>query len=123
MTVTPDLQAKAVVATAVSETLHREDVPIETKDVAAATVKTTAAVVDAINKSDVVAMVPVESPWTEKINITQIVTALFGLLAGFGLPIPDSTKVAILQFLVVMGPLVTIVFRTFFSKGIASTSK
>lgn len=123
MSVAQDSQAKAVVATAVSETLHRDDVPIETKDVAAATVKTTAAVVDAINKSDVVAMVPVESPWTEKINITQIVTAFFGLLAGFGLPIPDSTKVAILQFLVVMGPLVTIVLRTFLSRGIASTSK
>lgn len=123
MTVAQDYQAQAVVATAVSETLHRDDVPIETKDVAAATVKTTAAVVDAINKSDTVAIVPVDSPWTSKINITQVVTAFFGLLAGFGLPIPDSTKVAILQFLVVMGPIVTVVLKSFYTKSISATSK
>lgn len=123
MTVTPELQAKAVVASAVSETLNRQDVPIESKDVPIAAAKTTAAVVDAINRSDTVAIVPVESPWTSKINITQVITALFGLLAGFGLPIPDGTKVAVLQFIVVVGPVVTVVFKTFFSKGIPWTSK
>lgn len=123
MALAPDIQARVAIAGAVTDTLRREDVPIESKDVPAASAKTTAAVVDAINASPAVAIVPVESPWTSKINITQAITAIIAFLTAFGLPITDEQKVNILAMVGIFGPVLTATFKTWFTKGISWTSK
>lgn len=118
-----EVKTSSVVQGAVTAALHREDVPIDNKDVAVAAPKVAAAVVNAINDSDKVAMVPVDSPWTSKINITQAVTAVITFLVAFGIPISDDQKVSILTLTGLFGPMLTAIFRTFFTRSISRLSK
>lgn len=113
----------ATVSQGVSLALHRDDVPIEAKDVSAATPKVTAAVIAAIDASPTTALVPVEAAWTSKINITQVVTALIALAVSFGVPVSDSMKVNILTLVGIVGPGITAVLRTFFTRSITAASK
>ena len=68
------------------------------------------------------ATVPVKSPWTSKINVVNVVTALISLAAGFGFVVPDEWKDTVLQLVGVLGPLLTVVLRTWFSTSVTSTS-
>lgn len=119
---TPPQDARAVVSQAVTTTLARSDVPMEQKDVAAASAKTTSAVMEAIDASGK-AVVPVQSPLTSKINWTALIMLLLGVLTYFGVPIPDDQKLNITTALLVIGPVLIAVFKTFFTRSISSGSK
>lgn len=118
-----DAAVSATVSQGVTVALQRQDVPIAYEDVSAATPKVAAAVIAAIDASPTSAIVPVTSAWTSKINITQVATALIALAVGFGIPISDSMKVNILTLVGIVGPGITAVLKTFFTKSITAASK
>lgn len=57
----------------------------------------------------------VSSPWWSKINLVQVITAVVALCAAFGIVIPDEWQRTVLELVAVIGPLVTMVLRTFFT--------
>lgn len=120
---TNNAKVTSVVAQAVSTTLYRDDVPIETKDVGSAAFKTTGAVMAAIQASPDVAVVPVQSPLLSKVNWTQLLMLVFTLLAAFGVDIAPETKLQIIEGLIALGTVATVIFKTFFTKSITAGSK
>lgn len=58
--------------------------------------------------------IAVKPVYASKINILQLLTIAIGLASTWGI-IPDEHKVRVLETLVLIGPIVTIVFRTWFT--------
>lgn len=116
-------EATAAVASAVDTALSREDVPIHQSDVSSAGIKVTAGVMSAIANSPNVALVSVQSPTLSKVNWAQLVMLVLTLLTYAGIDIDDHTKLVIVEGLVAVGTVVTVIFKTFFTKSITSTSK
>lgn len=60
-------------------------------------------------------------PGQSKINITQVVSMIFGLAASFGIFIPPEWQTIVLQVIVFSTPIITMVFRTWFTGKEATT--
>ena len=60
----------------------------------------------------------VQSAWLSKINWTQAVAALLTLLIALGLPITEEQKVQFLTITGIVAPVLTSVFRTFFTSTV-----
>jgi hypothetical protein len=114
---------KSVVGPAVTETLKRQDVPMDNAAVPATTAKVEAAV--AAKMADApkpLALVEVEGAAASKVNWAQILALVTGLLATFGIVIPEEWRSTILEVLAVATPVITIILRTFFSKKVLAPS-
>ena len=120
---TPQQSATSVVSQSVTSTLARQDVPISSVDVPAATAKVTAGVMQAIQASPDVSLVPVQSAYLSKVNWTQLIMLLLTVLTYFGVPIDDATKLQIVSGVVALGTVLTVVWKTFFTKSITPQSK
>lgn len=69
-----------------------------------------------------VAIVNVESSWISKINWTAIVTMVATLLSIWAIPFPPELQNAVVTVITVGGPLLIVVFRTFFNKTVTPES-
>lgn len=115
---------EAVVKRAVTGTLDREDVHVETDaDVHKATTAVTDAVITAVNNHPAVAVVPTQSPFVDGVNWTVIIGLALSLLTYVGFPVDDHTKIVIIEGIMAVGGLVTVIIKTFFTKTIATTAK
>ena len=72
-----------------------------------------------------IAAVPVESGWLSKINITQVVQAAAMLLlftTGGKVNISADQQVVLATAIVIVGNLVTVIFRQYFTKTVTPQS-
>ena len=67
-------------------------------------------------------VVPIKSAWVSKINVTQAVTLVSVLLATFGINMPEDVRVGILTIIGAVGPIVTWVLRTWYTKSVTKSS-
>lgn len=119
----PQQSATSVVSQAVTVALARQDVPIASVDVPATSPKVTAGVMAAIAASPDVSLVPVQSAFLSKVNWTQVIMLLLTLITWAGVPIDDATKLQIVSGVVAIGTILTIAWKTWFTKSIAPQSK
>jgi len=66
--------------------------------------------------------VPVKSSFLSKINWTNFTGIIAGLLAYFGLNIPEAVLTEVILAIGTITQLVTMVFRTFFTKSVTTAS-
>lgn len=72
-------------------------------------------IVAAVKKSDTIALAQVESPFLSPVNITAALGGLFGILAFFGIPVPDDVRSSILAAIIGVMVVSTWVVKTFFA--------
>jgi len=72
--------------------------------------------------SDNTVTVPVKDALTSKINWTQVIQLLFGVLTMAGVVVPDDLKSQILTLILVVGNIITIVMKTWFSASVTAQS-
>lgn len=72
-------------------------------------------IVEAVKKSDTIALAQIESPFLSTINITQLIGGLLAILTLFGIPVPDDVRSALMGGIVGLMVVVTWVLKTFFS--------
>lgn len=111
----------AIVTAVVRNSLDRQDVPIERKDVSAAT----AVVVKDLKqglKANKAAIVPVKSAWASKINWTQFAGPLASVAVIFGLNITGDQIVAVVVGFQALQSVLTWVLRTWFTKDVTAAS-
>lgn len=63
----------------------------------------------------------ISSPLASKINWTQVITLLVGLAASFGLVIPTAWQDIVLKGAVILGPILTLVFRNLWTGNKVAT--
>ena len=107
-----------LVRTIVERALERNDVQIEMKDVPLATTR----VMQAIEETPEVAVVPVKSAWASKINWTQAVAFLASMLVIFGIELDAPTQVAIVGGLQGIQAAVTWALKTWFTDSVTPAS-
>lgn len=111
-----------IIGPIVKSVLHRDDVPIENSKVPEVTNKVMEAVAKGM-AAEKVAVVPVTSPLKSKINWTQFAGVGVALLALIGLKgISEEQLVAILIGVQAVQSVVTIIIRTYFTKGVTAAS-
>ena len=79
-------------------------------------------VIAAVKNEPGIAIVPVKSPWTSKINWSQAAGLLATVVAIFGLPLTSDqiiAAVAGIQAIVAVG---TVIFKTFFTNSVTAAS-
>lgn len=84
--------------------------------------KAASEVASAVQSSPDIAIVPVKSALASKINWTQLVMIAAMILAMFGLNITPAEQAAIVTTLGVVGGLITIVVKTWFTNSVTSAS-
>lgn len=74
---------------------------------------------DSVNPPVVIDNPPIAS----KINWTQIIAFIVGALAAFGIVIPPEYQTIVLQVLALVTPVLTFIFRTWFTGKAATTGE
>jgi len=74
-----------------------------------------AQIVEAVKKSDTIALAQVESPFLSTINLTQLAAILFAIAALLGFDIPPDVRAQILAGIVAVTGVVTWILKTFFN--------
>jgi hypothetical protein len=102
----------------IERVLAKDDVPLQNKDAPHTATK----VVNAIEASPNVAVVPVKSGWASKINWVQAGGMFASVMAFFGLDVPPDTLAAIIAGIQAAAALVTVVMRTWFTRSVTTKS-
>lgn len=66
--------------------------------------------------------VPIKSPWTSKINWTQLIGIGTTIAALFGLHLPPEQLVAVITGVQAAQAVVTVIIKTFFTKSVSAPS-
>lgn len=75
-----------------------------------------------IKADKTIAVVPVTSAWTSKINLTQLFGILFTIGALFGIDVPPEIRAYIISGIVAIMAVVTWFFRTFITRSVTKSS-
>ena len=67
-------------------------------------------------------VVDVKSAWFSKVNWTAALSALLTLLVAFGLPLTEEQKAGVLSAVGVIGPVIVMILKTYFTTTVTPAS-
>lgn len=107
-----------ILGAVIENVLRRPNVPVANEHAP----DVTDAVKAAVTQNPNIAVVPVKSPFTSKINWYQVGMLGLGSLTIFGIDIDDATKLKLIEGIIAIQTVGTVILKTFFTKSVTTAS-